>query len=687
MRLLNTSTLQVVEFLSEKPQYAILSHTWGEEEVAFHDLSRPDRRTLKGWKKVERCCRLARSEGWGYVWIDTCCINKAASGELGEAINSMFRWYQEAQICYAFLEDVPPRYCSDGKSRPANGDVTDSRWFTRGWTLQELLAPPFLAFLDSSWNIIGSRETYTPAITYATKIEQKDFHSLKSCSIATKFSWAASRQTTRAEDRAYSLMGFLGVYMPLLYGEGRNAFVRLQQELIRQFNDETVLLWTTYQASLFYDDPKLLARYEAAGRYPGWLIRRGLFAESLENFSGATGLIVRQFDKIPRHFGISNAGISLSVELFQLLDDEESKYQQHQATSSSPALYAIKLNCARTTEPNEPMVLPLAPTKSGHPVYEVLRSSYLRTWKELVKNTKRFKGAWQSLGRHSIILASPILTADSRSSNTLISIHVTSSSLFPSLSTREYLACKPIDDGREEQWSCAIPKIIPTNSKPEAGLSFMEVKHFGVIVLRDRMALMVDGTLYMRMLSVTLNHSQQPPVLYVLVVYSSPPFPRFGIWHHGKTHFEPNEVLNHLNRNQHSDLAPPTEEGTLRPEGLLEYLNRQSNPDWDFLDNPLDYPHTAPLGDDLVLQVAARPIPFSPEDSLSLRGQSFHESGLAEETEASYWLDQAAANELSISKHVRLEISIIAKDLVVDDDPEEGEWGASNESLDDDMED
>lgn len=126
---------------------------------------------------------------------------------------------------------------------PWKWSFRSSRWFTRGWTLQELLAPTFLEFLDRDWNLIGSREEWATEVERATGIEVKQLANFQPCSIATKLSWAAKRQTTRVEDRAYSLLGLLGINMPLIYGEGEKAFTRLQHELIRSSNDESIFAW------------------------------------------------------------------------------------------------------------------------------------------------------------------------------------------------------------------------------------------------------------------------------------------------------------------------------------------------------------------------------------------------------------------------------------------------------------
>lgn len=243
MRLLNTRSLRLEVFHDDVPPYAILSHTWGDQETTFHAFTtatNPDM-TKAGWQKIQNACDHAAYHGWEYIWIDTCCIDKSDITELSEAINSMFRWYEAAGVCYAFLADVV--FPSDEHNAVKGVDFQQSRWFTRGWTLQELLAPPVLEFLDAEWNPIGSREDWASEIEKATGIKQAHLTDFHQCSIATKLSWAANRLTTRIEDHSYSLLGLLGVYMPLIYGEREHAFTRLQHELVRKYNDESILAW------------------------------------------------------------------------------------------------------------------------------------------------------------------------------------------------------------------------------------------------------------------------------------------------------------------------------------------------------------------------------------------------------------------------------------------------------------
>ncbi|KAK0712502.1 ankyrin repeat-containing protein [Lasiosphaeria miniovina] len=240
MRLLRTEVsagrLQLCEFSDDAiPEYAILSHTWGEDEVTLQDIRAEARQLghLSGYEKILNCCARAKADGHDYVWIDTCCIDKTSSAELSETINSMYRWYERAGQCYAFLADVPSK-----------SSFSESRWFTRGWTLQELIAPPTVVFVDGNWNDLGTKVTLQQDISRRTNISPGVLAgNVSDASVAQKMSWAAGRQTTRAEDTAYCLMGLFGVNMPLLYGEGERGFLRLQEEIIKISDDHSILAW------------------------------------------------------------------------------------------------------------------------------------------------------------------------------------------------------------------------------------------------------------------------------------------------------------------------------------------------------------------------------------------------------------------------------------------------------------
>jgi hypothetical protein len=251
MWLLNTSTFKLHGFLDHcnVPSYAILSHTWSDEEVTFQNIQNPTSEVerLAGYQKVKECCNQAVSDGFQYVWIDTCCIDRSNSTELSEAINSMFSWYRCATECYAYLADVQSVL-----------DFTTSRWFTRSWTLQELIAPPSVIFYNAMWEEIGTKASLKERLSSFTGIPRNvllwihpqtqenqgmDIGNDMVPSIAQIMSWAAEREATREEDIAYSLLGLFGVNMPMIYGEGKRAFTRLQEEIIKISDDQSIFAW------------------------------------------------------------------------------------------------------------------------------------------------------------------------------------------------------------------------------------------------------------------------------------------------------------------------------------------------------------------------------------------------------------------------------------------------------------
>ncbi|KAK7462442.1 hypothetical protein VKT23_008041 [Stygiomarasmius scandens] len=269
MRLLNTQTLQLRDFYTDIPKYAILSHTWGLEEVTFQDIqpgsSEFSLRSKAGWYKVENACAHARRHDFEWIWIDTCCINKDSSAELSEAINSMYQYYEDSVVCYAYLPDV----LAGEDPRAIESSFRNSRWFKRGWTLQELLAPPYVVFLDQEWTEIGTKWRLRDVISVITSIpaqvlEDGDVYKF---SIAQRMSWAAYRKTTRPEDVAYCLMGIFGVNMPSIYGEGaEKAFMRLQLEIIKISDDRSIFAWV----SQFYEEQSgLFARHPFEFRASG----------------------------------------------------------------------------------------------------------------------------------------------------------------------------------------------------------------------------------------------------------------------------------------------------------------------------------------------------------------------------------------------------------------------------------
>ncbi|KAH8912420.1 HET-domain-containing protein [Coniochaeta sp. PMI_546] len=235
-----TKSLKFQDFNeSSLPPYAILSHTWNSpQEVTLEDMTSPYLPSKKGYTKITETCRLALSQGLEYAWIDTCCIDKTSSAELTESINSMFRWYQKARVCYVYLSDL--------HTASAGPELARCAWFTRGWTLQEMLAPSTLEFYNMSWTLIGTRAQLQSILSDITSIPVQAItgeRPLRLFSTAQRMSWASKRVTTRTEDVAYCLLGLFDVQMPLIYGEGNKAFYRLQEEIIRRNIDLTLFAW------------------------------------------------------------------------------------------------------------------------------------------------------------------------------------------------------------------------------------------------------------------------------------------------------------------------------------------------------------------------------------------------------------------------------------------------------------
>ncbi|XP_014551998.1 hypothetical protein COCVIDRAFT_48018, partial [Bipolaris victoriae FI3] len=227
------------DLLDEVPPYAILSHTWeaDEEEVTLQDIVTGTGKDKAGYRKTQFCGKQAASDGLRYFWVDSCCIDRSNYTELSEAINSMFRWYKHATKCYVYLADVSANTCSQTSQSPEKTwepEFRNSRWFTRGWTLQELLASSEVEFFSREGTKLGTKKSLEQQIHEITGIPIQALAGspLSDFRIEERLSWAAKRQTKREEDAAYSLLGLFDLHIPLIYGEGKsNAITRLLHEI------------------------------------------------------------------------------------------------------------------------------------------------------------------------------------------------------------------------------------------------------------------------------------------------------------------------------------------------------------------------------------------------------------------------------------------------------------------------
>ncbi|KAI6002303.1 HET domain-containing protein [Pisolithus orientalis] len=344
---------EVLKDLDDKStSYAILSHRWVTEVnyeemigLAVMEPRTKDRiRGRSGYMKIIKSCEQAMKDGYTWLWIDTCCIDKRSSAELTEAINSMYRWYRDSQMCYVFLNDV------DDWAFPAKQDFSRlgwvngwPEWFSRGWTLQELIAPRKAEFFNKRWESIGTKEDLASVLEEITRIPEsvlRDGRVLRSIAsserpcVAQIMSWAADRKTTRVEDRAYSLLGLFGVNMPMLYGEGPKAFQRLQLEIIRASSDHSILAWSPkgrfgMHKSVLADNPSCFRGYHdiqelEPHRFIAELEHgiRWLGLDAATNLSRLMGLQRGADSSQLFRFDVTNLGIQMSLPVCPQQDQD-----------------------------------------------------------------------------------------------------------------------------------------------------------------------------------------------------------------------------------------------------------------------------------------------------------------------------------------------------------------------------
>lgn len=367
MRLLHAETLEFGEFFdSEIPPYVILSHVWGKDEVSYQMfLERHDKkyqeilRRSAGYRKIldfckygpevwlHEYCLTANNSVVRWVWIDTCCIDKKSSAELSEAINSMFKWYQNARLCCVHLPD----FGSWHFLMQDNFALFEaSKWFRQGWTLQELIAPRHVEFFDQFWRILGHKDLpYRPSDTFnstdcldgrylfaqgisrASGIDQTHIESvgtrgfrLDEIPVATRMAWAAGRETSRTEDIAYCLLGLFDVNMPLLYGEGMKAFRRLQEGILCVSPDESIFVRSGR-------NPQRYAIPSSGSVVLNHLVGLcGVLAESPGNFSSSSNITVglpEPLQRWGREIPVSITNFGLQIEVKYVVDPSEAAFR------------------------------------------------------------------------------------------------------------------------------------------------------------------------------------------------------------------------------------------------------------------------------------------------------------------------------------------------------------------------
>ncbi|CAK7212406.1 hypothetical protein SCUCBS95973_001452 [Sporothrix curviconia] len=327
MRLLHTTSHKFKEFpdATTVPPYAILSHTWEDkQEVTLQDMASLYLTDKRGFAKITATCALARQRGLEWAWIDTCCIDKTNNTELTESINSMFRWYQNAAVCFVHLVDLDARPPSPGPGAGPTADDVYGRmrgcaWFRRGWTLQELLAPATVELYDGRWLPIGSKTDLAPLLADITRIPVPAILGeapLTSYAAAQIMAWASPRMTTKVEDEAYCLLGLFDVYMPLIYGEGKRAFQRLQEEILKRTTDLTLFAWVSADEAAAMDLETAQSLQRSASPSLSSVRRTAympLLASSPAEFEHCRGL--SRFRNDDSEFAVTNRGLRITTYL------------------------------------------------------------------------------------------------------------------------------------------------------------------------------------------------------------------------------------------------------------------------------------------------------------------------------------------------------------------------------------
>ncbi|KAK7441752.1 37S ribosomal protein S22 [Stygiomarasmius scandens] len=265
-RLIRTRSLKLVEFSKYRriPPYAILSHRWIHgEEITFQEFKKlgAETKSKPGFDKIRNACQQALKDGLRYIWIDTCCINEGDHDDVVRNIRSMYAYYQNSQVCYTYLVDV------DAVSLTGAGSFRNSKWFHRGWTLQELLAPRQVIFFNKDWERIGSKHDLRSEIASVTTIPQEVLSGerpIHDVDPLRRMTWAVGRETTKPQDQAYCLLGLLGVSIDPDYGEDvRVSFERLRMVFVQAHPEREEALESVEDFYSFLNDQYQDARRNA----------------------------------------------------------------------------------------------------------------------------------------------------------------------------------------------------------------------------------------------------------------------------------------------------------------------------------------------------------------------------------------------------------------------------------------
>ncbi|KAG1745608.1 hypothetical protein EDB19DRAFT_453572 [Suillus lakei] len=353
--------------LRDKVKFATLSHRWLDTgEPTFQDMSESQKdmsKNLAGYDKLTKFCEKAGEYDCELAWSDTCCINKDSSAELDEAIQAMFNWYRTAAICIAYLA-----------SSSSASDFTQEPWFTRGWTLQELLAPEKMKFYGQNWEplsddpddkhptalattpddeistpITPSQPDILSSITRLTDIEPRDLISFSRGidNVHQRLRWASRRTTTRIEDMAYSLIGIFDVSMPITYGEGQRSWFRLMEIILQRCKSWEIFVWAGEWSPYSSAIPRSPKGYDAFDIHSSTELSKTLDMGKVEGIVGETPPGLRG----DHAFAMTRHGLQMKLPLLDVVFDRPNQSATIHARTpgylgrSKPRNISVRVTC------------------------------------------------------------------------------------------------------------------------------------------------------------------------------------------------------------------------------------------------------------------------------------------------------------------------------------------------------
>lgn len=244
MLLLHTASLELCEFGSDAPPYGTFSARWEDDTLGHEDLPSPQTAHQRpAFQALQRACSECQNHGLQWLWNDAVCINRRSIDALSKTLNSLAEIYRKSRLCIVYLHDL---FDTEASHFDVERGLSSCSWIKHVWMLPQLIFSTVLQFYDAQWMHIGSKRQLSAELSRITAIEEgvlDGSESLEDYPNCVKMSWAAGLSAEAIEDVAYSLLAVFNVNMTIRYGEGMESFLRLQEEILKNTDDYSLLAW------------------------------------------------------------------------------------------------------------------------------------------------------------------------------------------------------------------------------------------------------------------------------------------------------------------------------------------------------------------------------------------------------------------------------------------------------------